>query len=159
MTAADLNNAIQLRKTTASNGFGLVYFLPQDLVNNSMAAWEVGGLTPNNLDRTKPYIGPQTDPGKLGYRIWMYGPWQARYDVSLAKMTRIGESKVIEIRAQALNIANSPNFLLGAAGNEVNTGGVTATFGQTRNAYRDITVSGSSDPGGRIIEFLLRFRF
>ncbi len=74
-------------------------------------------------------------------------------------MTRIGEGKVIEIRAQALNIVNSPNFLIGAAGNEVNTGGIGATFGQTRNAYRDITVSGSSDPGGRIIEFLLRFRF
>jgi len=33
------------------------------------------------------------------------------------------------------------------------------TVGQTRNAYRDITVSGSSDPGGRIIEFLVRFKF
>jgi hypothetical protein len=41
----------------------------------------------------------------------------------------------------------------------VNTAGVGATFGQTASAYRDITVSGSSDPGGRIIEFLLRFRF
>jgi len=159
MTTADLQDAIKVRKTTASNGFGLVYFLPQDLVNNSMAAWEVGGLTLNNLDRSKPYIGPQTEPGKLGYRIWMYSPWQARFDVSLAKMTRIAEGKVLEIRAQALNVVNSANFLIGAAANEVNTGGVTATFGQTRNAYRDITVSGSSDPGGRIIEFLVRFRF
>ena len=159
MTAADLNEAVKIRKTTASNGFGLVYFLPQDLVNNSLAAWEVGGSTLANLDRSKPYIGPQTEPGKLGYRIWMYGPWQARFDVSLAKMTRIAEGKVLEIRAQALNVVNSSNFLLGAAGNEVNTGGVTATFGQTRSAYRDITVSGSSDPGGRIIEFLVRFRF
>jgi hypothetical protein len=58
-----------------------------------------------------------------------------------------------------LNVVNASNFLIGAAGNEVNTGGVTATFGQTRNAYRDITVSGSSDPGGRIVEFLVRFRF
>jgi hypothetical protein len=159
MTTADLQDAIKVRKTTASNGFGLVYYLPQDLVNNSMAAWEVGGLTLNNLDRSKPYIGPQTEPGKLGYRIWMYSPWQARFDVSLAKMTRIAEGKVLEIRAQALNVVNSSNFLIGAAGNEVNTGGVTATFGQTRNAYRDITVSGSSDPGGRIVEFLVRFRF
>ena len=159
MTAADLNEAIKIRKTTASNGFGLVYFLPQDLVNNSLAAWEVGGFTLNNLDRTKPYIGPQTDPGKLGYRIWMYGPWQARFDVSLAKETRIAEGKTLELRAQALNVVNSVNFLLGAAGNEVNTGGVGATFGQTRSAYRDITVSGSSDPGGRIVEFVVRFRF
>jgi hypothetical protein len=124
-----------------------------------MAAWEVGNLTLNNLDRSKPYIGPQMEPGKLGYRIWMYGPWQARFDVSLAKETRIAEGKILELRAQALNVVNSVNFLLGAAGNEVNTGGVTATFGQTRSAYRDITVSGSSDPGGRIVEFVVRFRF
>jgi hypothetical protein len=124
-----------------------------------MAAWEVGGKTLANLDRSKPYIGPQTQPGQLGYRIYMYGPWQARFDVSLAKITRIAEGKSFEIRAQALNVANSANFLLGAAGNEVNTAGVGATFGQTTSAYRDITVSGSSDPGGRIIEFLLRFRF
>jgi hypothetical protein len=159
MTASELNEAIKTRKTTGSNGFGLVYFLPQDLIDNSLAAWEVGGKTLANLDRSKPYIGPQTDPGKLGYRVYMYSPWQARFDVSLAKMTRIAEGKTLEIRAQALNVVNSANFLIGAAGNEVNTGSVTASFGQTRNAYRDITVSGSSDPGGRIIEFLVRFKF
>ena len=64
----------------------MVYFLPQDLIDNSMAAWEVGGKTLANLDRSKPYIGPQTQPGQLGYRIYMYGPWQARFDVSLAKI-------------------------------------------------------------------------
>ena len=35
-------------------------------------------MTLANLDRSKPYIGPQTEPGKQGYRIWMYGPWQSR---------------------------------------------------------------------------------
>jgi hypothetical protein len=89
----------------------------------------------------------------------LYGPWQSRWDVSLSKRTSIGEGKSLEIRAQALNVANAANFLLGSAANEVNNGGITSTFGQTTNAYRDITVSGSSDPGGRIIEFLARFRF
>ena len=106
-----------------------------------------------------PRRSPQTEPGKLGYRISIYGPWQQRSDVSLSKRTSIGEGKSLEIRAQALNVMNTSNFLLGAAGNEVNTGGVVAAFGQTRSAYRDITVSGSSDPGGRIVEFLVRFRF
>jgi len=71
----------------------------------------------------------------------------------------VATGKSIEIRAQALNVVNSANFLIGAAANEVNSGSVGATFGQTRNAYRDITVSGSNDPGGRIIEFLVRFKF
>jgi hypothetical protein len=160
MTQQELNDLVQIRKTTSpTSGFGVAYFLPQDLIDNSLAAWEVGGKTLANLDRSKPYIGPQFEPGKLGARLFLYGPWQARFDVSLAKTTRIAEGKSLEIRGQALNIANSANFLLGAAGNEVNSSGIGATFGQTTSAYRDITVSGSSDPGGRIIEFLVRFRF
>ncbi len=160
LTIQQLNDMVQIRKTTSpTSGFGVVYYLPQELINNSMAAWEVGGLTLANLDRSKPYIAPQMDPGKLGYRVFLYGPWQARFDVSLAKITRIAEGKTVEIRAQALNVANSANFLLGSSGNQVNTGGITSSFGQTTSAYRDITVSGSSDPGGRIVEFLLRFRF
>ena len=48
---------------------------------------------------------------------------------------------------------------MGSAGNEVNTQGVNAAFGQITDAYRDLTVSGSNDPGGRVIEFVLRFKF
>lgn len=44
-------------------------------------------------------------------------------------------------------------------GTNANTGGISATFGQTRNAYRDFTVSGTNDPGGRLIEFQLRINF
>jgi len=137
----------------------VTYFLPQDLINNSMAAWEVGGFTLANLDPTKPYIGPQTEGGKLGARVFMYGPWQQRWDFSLAKVTKIGEHKSIEVRAQFLNAFNITNFLLGSAANAVNSGGVTASFGQTTSAYRDFTVSGTNDPGGRLIEFAARFKF
>ena len=83
----------------------------------------------------------------------------ARWDCELDEDTKIGESKSIQIRAQALNVANAANFVLGAAGNEINTGAVTSTFGQTTSAYRDITVSGSSDPGGRVIESQIKFLF
>ena len=31
--------------------------------------------------------------------------------------------------------------------------------GQIVDAYRDISVSGTNDPGGRVIEFMLRFVF
>jgi hypothetical protein len=124
-----------------------------------MAAWEVGGFTLANLDPNKPYIGPQTEPGQLGARVFMYGPWQQRWDFSLSKVTRLGEKRSLEIRAQFLNALNLTNFLLGSAGNAVNSGGVTASFGQTTNAYRDFTVSGTNDPGGRLIEFVARFHF
>jgi hypothetical protein len=150
---------VAIRKTTGSNGVGQVFYLPQDVINNSLAAWEVGGFTLANLDPSKPYIGPQFTPGQLGYRIFLYGPWQQRWDLSVLKRTNIGEKRSLELRAQFLNAFNMTNFLLGAAGNDVNSGGITANFGQTTNAYRDFTVSGSNDPGGRLIEFMLRFRF
>ena len=79
--------------------------------------------------------------------------------MSLIKKTGVGEGRNIEFRAQFLNAFNAPNFLLGAAGNVVNTAAINSSFGQTRAAYRDITVSGTNDPGGRLIEFVLRFNF
>jgi hypothetical protein len=33
------------------------------------------------------------------------------------------------------------------------------TYGRTRNAFRDFTVSGANDPGGRLIEFQLLLNF
>ena len=34
----------------------------------------------------------------------------------------------------------------------------SSSFGQTRAAYRDFTVSGTNDPGGRLIEFQFRLK-
>jgi len=159
LTARDYQKMVKIRKTTAPNGVGVIYFLPQEFINNTLAAWEAGGFTLANLDRSKPYIGPQTEPGKLGHRLYTYGFWQHRWDLSLVKKTRISEGKAIELRAQFLNAFNNTNFLLGGAGNEVNTQGIGATFGQITDSYRDISVSGTNDPGGRLIEFVLRFTF
>jgi hypothetical protein len=159
LTAKELQEMVKVRKTTAPNGLGVVYFLPQDLVDNTLAAFEVGGRTLSQLDRTKPYIGPQTEPGQLGYRVFYYGPWQQRWDLSLVKKTRIGERKSVEFRTQFLNAFNNINFLLGSAGNEVNTQTINSEFGQLVDAYRDISVSGTNDPGGRVIEFMLRVVF
>jgi hypothetical protein len=159
LTGKQLQEMVQVRKTTAANGRGVIYYLPQDLVNNTMAAFEVGGFTLRDLDPGKPYIGPQTEPGQLGHRVYTYGPWQHRWDLSLVKKTSLGERRSLELRAQFLNAFNHINFLLGAAGNEVNTTGIGSGFGQITDAYRDITVSGTNDPGARVIEFVLRFNF
>lgn len=153
-----LQSMMQIRKTDG----GLVYYLPQSLVDNSLAAFEVGGKTLADLDPSKPYIGPPTEAGRLGERIMLYSPWQARWDLSILKRTKLGERKNFEIRAQFLNAFNQQNFLFGAAGNDVNTillTSATMPFGQTTSAYRDITVSGANDPGARLVEFQLRFNF
>jgi len=59
-------------------------------------------------------------------------------------------TRYVEFRAQALNVFNLTNFLPGA-------GNTSSTFGQVTSAYRDI--SGTVDPGGRILEFVLRINF
>jgi hypothetical protein len=137
----------------------IVYFLPQEIINNTLAAFELGGRSLNDLDRSKPYIGPPSTAGQLGQRIFLYGTWQNYWDFSVIKKTAIGESRNIELRAQFLNALNATNFLMGSAANEVNTTAIGSAFGQVTNAFRDFTVSGTNNPGGRLIEFVLRFNF
>jgi hypothetical protein len=163
ISAQQLQDMMKIRKTTvctAGKCQGVVYFLPQAIIDNSLAAFEVGGKTLANLNPALPYIGPPTTAGQLGNRIFLYGPWQARFDLNLTKRTRITERTDFEFRVQFLNAFNRPNFTIQAASADVGTSAVnSATFGQTTNAYRDFTVSGTNDPGGRLIEFQLRLNF
>jgi hypothetical protein len=154
MTAADLQSMVNIRKTTGSDGKGIVYFLPQSLIDNTLAAFNQGGRTPADVDPTKPYIGPAA-AGQIGWRGLLHQNWTRFYDMSIVKRTKIGESKNIEFRATALNIFNLTNFGVGASGTNYNNLG--AAFGQVSGAYRDI--SGTVEPGGRILEFMLRFNF
>lgn len=157
ITLAELQKMVQIRKDPS----GVVYWLPQSIINNSLAAFEVAGAPA--LDPNAPYIGPPTTPGELGNRIFLFGPWQKKIDFNVLKKTRLTERVNMEFRAQFLNAFNYQNFFAGAV-NSINSpilgdGGIGSQFGQTRSAYRDVTVSGTNDPGGRLIEFQLRFNF
>ena len=71
------------------------------------------------------------------------------------KRTTIREKMNVEFRATALNVFNLTNFGTGASGTNYNN--IGSAFGQVSGAYRDI--SGTVEPGGRILEFMLRFNF
>ncbi len=164
MTLSQLQGMMQIRKVTLAGTattppIGVVEYLPQSLIDNTNAAFEVNGKTLANLDRSAPYIGPADQPGQMGERIMLYGPMQQKWDFSLAKKTYIGEKVNVEFRMQALNAFNLTNFLLFTPGNGITTTlGVNGTgFGQTSGAYRDL--SNTNDPGGRIVEFSLRVNF
>ena len=61
MTASQLQDMMAIRKTTGSHApaaLGAVYYLPQALIDNTNAAFEVNGKTLANLDPNAPYIGP-----------------------------------------------------------------------------------------------------
>jgi len=160
-----LQDLIKIRKTTVCdpNCHGVVFWLPNSFIQNTLAAFELGGKTVKDLDVNAPYLGPPTDAGKLGDRLILYGPMTARFDLNIMKRIPVTERTSFEGRVQFLNAFNRPNFYIGSIAS-VNSplrtiAGNDSAFGQTRAAYRDPTVSGTNDPGGRLIEFQLRFNF
>ena len=155
ITRQELQKQVNIRKDPS----GIVYFLPQALILNTQAAF---GNAPTGVtfDPTAPYIGPPNTPGILGDRIVLHGPWTQRWDLNIMKRIPITETVNIEGRVSFLNAFNRANFYLGGADNTINTITVGGTsFGQTRSAYRDITVSGTNDPGGRLVEWQFRINF
>jgi hypothetical protein len=150
MTTSQLQSMMQIRKDPT----GVVYYLPQRVIDNSLAAFQLNTKT---LDPTAPYIAPASTPGQFGNQVFLYGPWFQKWDFSLVKKTKIGEKgKEIEFRANALNAFNMTNFFL-VGGNAGNLSVNATAFGQTRNAFNDI--NSTNDPGARLVEFQLRFSF
>jgi len=164
ISAKQLQEMVKIRKTTVCdpNCHGVVFWLPDSILRNTYAAFEINNRQLKDLDPNAPYIGPADQPGQLGYNLFLYGPAQYRFDLNLIKNTRITERTSFEGRVQFLNAFNRPNFFVGsptASNRTIAVNSAALPFGQTRSAYRDITVSGTNDPGGRIVEFQLRLRF
>jgi hypothetical protein len=163
ITQSQLQSMMGVYKTSGFNAQGqpqgIIYYLPpppaggkfsaSSLIDNTMAAFNVGGFTPAQVDPSQPYIGPAA-AGQIGGNVPLYLPWQRHFDLALTKKTRIGEHANIEFRAQALNVFNITNFLPGG-----NT--TSSSFGQITTAYQDL--SGTVDEGGRILEFIIRVNF
>lgn len=165
ISAKELQKLVKIRKETVcdANGKcqGVIFWLPRSIIENSQAAFEAAGKTLADLKPNEPFIGPPTTPGELGNRLFIYGPWTSRWDLNLMKRTQITERTNFEFRVQFLNAFNQSSITIRGAGTDASGGFSPSsdTFGQTRNAYRDFTVSGTNDPGGRLIEFQLRLNF
>jgi hypothetical protein len=68
------------------------------------------------------------------------GPSFFRFDLSLAKKVKFTERLNLEMRAEALNAFNNINWLVGAAGNDVNRPSAsTPASSAGTSAYRDIS--------------------
>jgi Carboxypeptidase regulatory-like domain len=167
MTRKDLQKAYQLRFDDAN---GKVYIFPQDIIDNTIKAFNVSATTAtgyagNNVP-TGRYIAPansrgcvQVVEGDCGFtNLFITGPKFVRFDLSMIKRIRIREGMNFELRGEFLNAFNNINYLgntnLGlsntSAQNNVN-------FGLVTSAYRD--VNNTQDPGGRLIQIVGRFNF
>jgi hypothetical protein len=166
MTRNDLQKALKIRKEATA-----VYFLPQDIIDNTIKAFNVSATSATGYGSggapTGRYIRPASGPGCIESftgecgttNMVIYGAGFTRFDMSAVKKFKFSERVNFEFRAEFLNAFNNINFLLGSAANDVTTIGNfgSATFGQTSNAYQD--TSTTNDPGGRLIQFVGRINF
>jgi hypothetical protein len=151
---------------------GIVTNLTRQQIQNDVGVYKMGNgtvywLNPNsnlvnisgNGQANTAYISPASTPGVLGNPyFYLYGPMFCRFDLTAAKKTRITERTNLELRAEFLDAFNNVNFLVGSAGNSVNTTSIlSGTFGRLTNGYQDISTT--NDPGGRIVQLVARFNF
>ena len=189
MTAKELQNAIQIRKTADRK----VFWLPQDIVDNSRRAFNTcvpntagcdangygtaalsGGITGGSP--TGKYFAPaglnciSRSTGDCGFtQLIVKGPHFTRADIGIAKKIKFTETKNFEFRFEFLNAFNSINFRLGSYNADVvNIGGANAdiptytlsTFGQLLGSNTAYRdVSTTNDPGGRVGQIVVRFNF
>jgi len=173
MTVKQLQHMVEITK-----GPSAVFFLPQNVIDNTIKAFNVNPANATSLttgygsaggpDLTQPFIAPAgfgncqaRFNGECGFsNVVLYGPRFNRIDLSIVKKVTFSENKNLEFRVEALNAINNQNFKVGSfAADTVNLAGTfgQSTFGQTTVAYQD--TSTTTDPGGRLIQFVLRFNF
>jgi hypothetical protein len=163
MDKKELQKAIEIRKDPSH----IVFFLPQDIIDNTQRAFSLNQTGFSGTAPTGRFIAPvgfggciQSTPGSCGFsHLVLHGPRFVRMDMSVVKKIRFTETKNLELRAEFLNLPNAINFIIGNAANDVNTitPSASATFGQTGSAYQDLSTT--NDPGGRLIQLVLRINF
>jgi hypothetical protein len=162
MTREDLQDAGGLYFDDANKK---VWAFPQDIRDNTYKAWNVSATSSSGYSAsgspTGRYIAPansasciQVVTGDCAPRaVILTGPPFVRFDMSAIKKIRLTESANVEVRAEFLNAFNNINFL----GNTNMTSFTSASFAEVTTAYRD--VNNTQDPGGRLIQFVLRINF
>ncbi len=182
MTVKDLQKAVKVRKDAVVNGVNVVAWLPDDIILNSQRAFNISVSSStgygNTFDPTvsaavgAPPVGRflapagygnciQASSGTCGFNnLVIYGPSFFKFDLTVAKKFIIDERRNFELRATMLDALNHPNFRVGGWASDINTSGCCgSTFGQlgAGSAYQD--TSTTNDPGGRLIDIVLRFNF
>lgn len=169
MTTDELQKAIKVRKN-ANN----VTYLPDDIILNTQRAFNVSATSATGYGTqfggapTGRFIAPagfnnclNRSAGECGFRrLVLYGPSFFKMDLAVLKRFQFDEKRNVELRVTAFDILNKPNFRVGGwTGNFTNVTAFGAGFGELGpgTAYQD--PFGSNDPGGRIIDLLLRINF
>ena len=174
MTADELQDMIGIyrgQKDADGQNRGNVFFLPEDVRINTWKAnntvFASNAFTFNQGAPSGRFIAPsgfgncqQTYIGSCGFHnLVLKGPAFFRSDLSIVKKIHFTETTNLELRGEFLNAFNNINFLIGNASNDVNAiaGFNAVTFGRYTAAYQDISTT--NDPGGRLVQLVVRFNF
>ena len=178
MTAEELQDEIDVYfNTTITQPNGAtsvanVTYLPADIIANTIRAFTTTGNTASGYNAgqapTGRFIAPagfgncqSRSAGECGFRkLVVYGPKFFKLDSSIGKRFAIDEKRNVEIRMTMFDVLNHTNWRLGGwTGNVNNITAFTGTFGQMLNGWAYQDPNGSNDPGGRIMDFLVRINF
>ncbi len=160
MTSQELVNSVGVYFDDANK---IAYYLPKDIIDQTYKAYQydAGGFTSGAP--TGRYIAPAGSVGAAncvqivsgdcaGRHNYYRYPKFTRFDMSLVKRFRFTEQKNFELRGEFLNAFNNINF-----NGMASTTPSNLSFMQVNSAYTDRNQT--QDPGGRLIQIVLRFNF
>jgi hypothetical protein len=181
MTAKELQEAVGVYHNQVINGVTVpVSYLPTDIIVNTIRAFTFATPSATNATGYPIVAGVSQAPtgrfiapagfGNCQFRSLsevcgfrkhvLYGPSFFKIDASLGKRFKLGETRNIEMRVTAFDVLNHTNWRLGGwTGNVNNITAFTGTFGQMLNGWAYQDPNGSNDPGGRILDFMVRINF
>jgi len=165
MTERDVQKMFQLRFDNAGRH---VYALPQDVIDNTILAFNVSATSPTGYAGASPagrYFAPANGPdcvevdtvaryGECASRsLVVTGPMFRQTDLRLSKRTKLAGRVDFELGANVLNVFNQPNFLpVGHVGNNASIASANAT--NTLSNYEITQLAGTNT--SRLIELVMR---
>ncbi len=174
MTDADLQKMYKLRivQDRTNPNIKRVFMLPDDVIDNTILAYSTSYNTPSGYSGAapqgkyfapiqsggclQPYAGACGENGKVTGTLpnhhYVTGPMFMRFDMSVAKRVELTRRINAELRVEALNVFDRPNFFGTTA-----VGGSAWTAYQVTGAYRDF--NNTQDPGGRLVQVSWRLNF
>ena len=102
---------VNIRKTTGADGKGIVYYLPDSLINNTHGRIQYRRQDARaDLDKTQALYRTRCRADDSAGAAPLRQNWNRFFDASIAKRTASARAMNVEFRATALNVFNMTNF-------------------------------------------------
>jgi hypothetical protein len=161
MTLDELQRSIEYRIVPAAvspDGTTRVYFLPQDIIDNTVKAFSTNVVGYTAGAPTGRHLAPANGPDCIQSMrgqcapadVQVVAPPFSRVDFGARKRLRLRGRMRLDLQVDMLNLFNAINFNPVAPVDPANRDGYYVT-----DSYQDVNNLG--DPGGRMVQFVFRF--